>query len=138
MRIIKWIAKLWDLLTGRSAYHNWALRHVNDWADTVKKFLSGYQLQGGPGVDFLIENFTEANVDLISMAYKGNSLIKTASKIRGGQVSPLLVKVVDEIENTRRALMNPALRSTVLPEVVSRLRLSFQKLQEKLSTIESI
>lgn len=138
MGILKCIARLWDLLTGKSAYHNWALRHVNDWAETVRKFLSEYQLHSSSGADLLIENSRKANIDLIAMAYKGNSLIKTAAKIRGAPVSPLLVKVVDEIENTRRAVMNPSLRSSVLPEVVSRLQASFQKLQETLAAIEPI
>jgi len=135
---LKIIAGLWDSLTGRSAYHNWALRHINDWAETVSKFLDEYGLDSGSGADFLIENSTRANVDLISMAYKGNALIKPADKIKGGQVLPLLVKAVDELENTRRALMNPSLRATVLPQVLSRLRESFQKLREKLAAIESI
>jgi len=137
-KILKFLVGLWDLLTGRRAYHNWALRNVNDWSDTVKKFLSGYRLDGVSGTDYLVEHLSTVNVDLISMAYKGNSLVKPAEKIKGGQVSPLLIKVVDEIENTRRALMNPALRSTTLPSVVSRLRVSFDKLREKLSTIEPI
>jgi len=138
MKLLKLIARLWDLLTGKSAYHNWALRHTNDWADTVREFLSEYRLDGGSGTDLLIKSSARANIDLISMAYKGNSLVKPAAKIKGGQVSPLLVKVVDEIENTRRALMNPSLRSTVLPEVISRLRVSFQKLQETLFAKEHL
>jgi len=118
--------------------HNRALRNIRDWAATVQKFLSEYQLYGNSNIDFLLENNRKANFDLIAMAHKGNVLIKPASKIRDAQVSPLLTKVVDEIENMRRAMMSPTLRNTRLPEVVSRLRVSFEKLQKELSAIEYI
>jgi hypothetical protein len=127
-----------NLLTGRTRRHNRALRNIRDWAATVQKFLSEYQLYGNSNIGFLLENTRTANFDLTAMGHKGNVLIKPASKIRNTQVSPLLTRVVDEIENMRRALMSPTLRSTRLPEVVSRLRVSFEKLQEKLSAIEYI
>jgi hypothetical protein len=125
-------------LTGRSSRHNRALRNIRDWAATVQKFLSEYQLYGNSNIDFLLKNARRANFDLIAMAFKGNHLIKPALIIRDTQVSPLLTRVVDEIENMRRALMSPTLRSTRLPEIISRLRVSFEKLHEKLSAIEYI
>jgi hypothetical protein len=138
MGILRIIINLLNWLTGRSLRHNRALRHVRDWAATVQKFLSEYQLYGNSNIDFLLGNSRKANFDLIAMAHKGNILIKPASKIRNTRVSPLLTEVVDEIENMRRALMNPDIRGTRLPEVISRLRISFEKLQEKLSAIEYI
>lgn len=138
MSIIKVIINVLNSLTGRSSRHNRALRNIRDWVATVQKFLSEYQLYGNSNIDFLLKNTRKANFDLIAMAHKGNILIKPASKIRDAQVSPRLTKVVDEIENMRRALMSPTLRSTKLPEVISRFLVSFEKLQEKLSVIEYI
>jgi hypothetical protein len=138
MGILRIIINLLNWLTGRTRRHNRALRNIRDWAATVQKFLSEYQLYGNSNIDFLLKNNREANFDLIAMAHKGNVLIKPASKIRDAQVSPLLTKVVDEIDNMRRALMNLTSRGTRLPEIVSRLRVSFEKLQEKLSAIEYI
>jgi hypothetical protein len=132
------IINILNFLTGRTMRHNRALRNIRDWAATVQKFLSEYQLYGNSNIDFLLENNRKANFDLIAMAHKGNVLIKPASKIRDAQVSPLLTKVVDEIENMRRAMMSPTLRNTRLPEVISRLRVSFEKLQENLSAIKYI
>ena len=123
-------------LTGKNARHNRALRDVRDWADTVQKFLSDYQLRGGPDPGILTDNISQANFDLIAMSHKGNNLAAAATRISHARISPLLIQVIGEIENTRRALMNPTYRTTTLPEVVSRLCVSFEKLREKLSTIE--
>lgn len=138
MAIFKTIINVLNILTGRTVRHNRALRNIRDWAATVQKFLSEYQLYGNSNIDFLLENNRKANFDLIAMTHKGNDLIKPASKIRDAQVASLLTKVVDESENMRRALMSPNLRGTRLPEVVSRLLVSFEKLQEKLSATEYI
>jgi len=138
MGILRIIINLFYWLTGRTRRHNRALRYIRDWAATVQKFLSEYQLYSDANIDFLLENNRKANFDLIAMTHKGNDLIKPASKIKDAQVVSLLTKAVDEIENMRRALMSSGLRGTRLPEVVSRLRVSFEKLQEKLSAIEFI
>lgn len=137
-KIVKIIIDLWNFLTGRTSRHNRALRYTRDWAATVQKFLSDYRLLDSSDITFLIANNRQANFDLIAMTHKGNSLIKTASQIRGTQVSPLLTRVVDEIENMRRALISPTLRTQRLPEVVTRLRLSFENLREKLSPIDNM
>jgi hypothetical protein len=136
MRIFRLIIDLFNLLTGRTLRHNRALRNTRDWAATIQEFLSEYQLGGDSNISFLLENARKADFDLVAIAHKGNLLIKPVSRIVDKQVVPRLIEVVNEIENMRRALMSPALRSARLPEVVSRLRVSFEKLQEKLSVIE--
>jgi hypothetical protein len=135
-KIIRTIVVLWNFISGRSARHNRALRHVRDWSATVAKFISDYRLSAGADMAFLLENVRQANFDLIAMTHKGNGLIKPASRIRGAPISSLLTKVVDGIENMRRALMIPALRSQRLPEAVTRLRASWENLQEKLAPLE--
>jgi hypothetical protein len=110
-------------LTGRSARHNRALRDIRDWTATVKQFLNDYELYGSQDTGILL-------------SHKGGRLVPAAASISHAHVFPLLVKVIDEVENTRRTLMNPASRDIRLPEVVTGLCVSFEKLQEKLSEIE--
>lgn len=135
-KILRIIVDLWNFFTGRSARHNRALRHIRDWSATVPKFLADYRLSDSSEIAFLLENTRQANFDLIAMTHKGNELVKPASQVKGAQITPLLTRVVDEIENMRRALMSPALRAQRLPEVVSRLRAASEKLQEKLASVE--
>ncbi len=135
MRII---IDILNWFTGKSARHNRALRDVRDWADTVQKFLVDYQLQGGPDTGILADNISQANFDLIAMSHKGNNLAAAATRISHARISPLLIQVIGEIENTRRAMMNPSLRSTTLPEVVSRLCVSYEKLRGKISAIDNL
>jgi hypothetical protein len=123
-------------LTGRSARHNRALRDIRDWTATVKQFLNDYELYGSQDTGILLKNISQANFDLIAMSHKGGRLVPAAASISHAHVFPLLVKVIDEVENTRRTLMNPASRDIRLPEVVTGLCVSFEKLQEKLSEIE--
>jgi hypothetical protein len=123
-------------LTGRSARHNRALRDIRDWTATVKEFLNSYELYGSQDTDALIKNISQANFDLIALSYKGGHLIPAAASISQANISPLLEKVIDDVDNTRRTLMNPAFRRTRLPEVVAGLCISFEKLQEELSEIE--
>jgi hypothetical protein len=132
------IIDILNWLSGKKARHNQALREVRDWADTVQKFLSDYNLPDSAGTGTLIENISQANFDLIALSHKGNNLAATANRISQARVSPLLIQVIGEVENTRRALMNPALRVTTLPDVVSRLCVSFEKLREKLVTIDNL
>jgi hypothetical protein len=133
---LKVITDILNWLTGRSARHNRALRNIREWAATVQKFLTEYQLYGSPDVNVLLKNLSQAKFDLIDMSHKGHPLAMAAARISHARVSPLLIRVIDEVDNTRRAMMNPSLRVTTLPEVVSRLRISFEKLQEKLSEID--
>jgi hypothetical protein len=136
MAILRVIIDLFNLLTGRTLRHNRALRNLRDWVATVREFLSEYRLGIDSNIGFLLENARQADFDLVALAHKGNLLVKPATRIRGKQVAPRLAEIVNEMENMRRALMSPALRSARLPEVLSRLRLSFEKLQEKLSAVE--
>jgi hypothetical protein len=132
------IIDILNWLTGKKARHNRALREVRDWTDTVQKFLSDYKLPDSAGTDTLIENISQANFDLIALSHKGNNLAATANRISRARVWPLLIQVIGEIENTRRALMNPTFRVTTLPDVVSRLCISFEKLRAKLATIDNL
>ncbi len=138
MDIFKKIVNVFNLLTGRTLRHNRALRNTRDWATTVQEFLSEYQLGDNLNISFLLKNPSQADFDLVTLAHNGNLLIKPALKIRDRQVLPHLIEVINDIVSMRRALMSPALRSTRLPEVVSRLCASYEKFQERLSAIEYI
>jgi hypothetical protein len=130
------IVVILNRLTGKTARHNRALRDVRDWTAGVQKFLNDYRLYGSPDMDTLLQNSSQANFDLIAMAYKGHNLTSEAASITRARITPLLVGVIDGVESMRRALLNPTSRRTRLPEVVSGLCVSFEKLQEKLSEID--
>jgi hypothetical protein len=130
------IVDILNRLTGKSARHNRALRDVREWAATVQKFLTDYGLYGSTDTATLLKNISQANFDLIAMSYKGNMLAAAADRISGARVSSHLIRVIGEIENTRRALMNPMLRRNTLPAVVAGLGKSFENLQKRLSTVD--
>ncbi len=130
------ICDFFNWLTGRTSRHNRALRATRDWAAGVQDFLSEYQLDKNSGIDFLLKNTHRADFDLVSLAHKGNLLVKPASKIGDEPLSLLLTAVISDIVDMRRALMSPALRSIRLPECVSRLLVSDARLRERLSAIE--
>jgi hypothetical protein len=133
---LKVIVVFLNWVTGKSARHNRALSDIRDWTAGVQKFLNDYRLYGSSDMDALIKNISQANFDLIAMSYRGNNLASAATRISHARISPLLLGVIDGVENTRRTLMNPTSRRTRLPEVVSGLCVSFEKLQEKLSQID--
>lgn len=126
------------VLTGISTQHNRALRDVRDWTTKVREFLSLYDLYGNYSLNSLSKNIGDVKFDLIDITHKGRPLIKVAKKIRGKQVSPLVVKLNDSVENLRRVLINPSLRAARLNEAVLGLRLSFEELQDALADIEYI
>jgi hypothetical protein len=133
---LKVLVVILNRLTGKSIRHNRALRDIRDWTATVQKFLNDYRLYGSWDMDTLLENISQANFDLINISYRGNNLASAATRISQARILPLLLSVIEGLENTRRTLMNPASRRTRLPEVVSGLCVSFEKLQEKLSQID--
>ncbi len=124
-------------LTGISTRHHKALRDAKDWARTVQRFLTMHNLYGSSNFDSLFENIGEAKVDLTTITHRARPLIKTATNIKGKQVSPLIVEIADDIESLRRALINPSLHDATLSKVILRLRMSFERLQEALSEIEN-
>ena len=126
----------WKVMTGISTQHNRALRDVKDWASAVHEFLSTYGLNGDYSHDSLSDNIGDMKFDLTAVAYKGRPLIKAAKKIRGKQISPLIVKLDESLENFRRVLVNPAMRANKLNEAVAGLRSSFEELQNALADIE--
>lgn len=132
------IPDILNWLTGKSARHNRALRDIRDWADTVEKFIADYKLRDSMDAGILAGNVSQANFDLIALSHKGNNLAAAANRISQPEISPLLIQVIGEIENTRRALMNPTFRTTTLPGVVSRLCVSFEKFQDRLSKIDNL
>ena len=123
-------------MTGVSTQHNRALRDVKDWATTVREFLSTYGLNGDYSPDSLSDNIGDMKFDLTAIAYKGRPLSKAAKKIRGKQISPMIVKLDESLENLRRVLVNPTMRANKLDEAVAGLRLSSEELQNALADIE--
>jgi hypothetical protein len=136
MSRLRILVDILNWLTGRSIRHNRALRDMQDWAVTVQEFLAGYTLCDSADMSVLLKDSSQANFDLTAMTHKGHLLEAAAARISRTSLAPLLVKVVDDIENTRRVLINPTSRDARLPVVVDALCTSFKKFQEKLSEID--
>ena len=123
--------------TGRNSRHNRALRDVTDLSVAIQEFMSRYNLQEESSkLNFIFENIGSAKFDLTTIAHRTRMIIKTAKDIKGKGISPLIEEVHSDLEDVRRALINPALGSTILSEVLSKLRESFKKLHDAISDIE--
>ena len=134
---LKGLLDTYNSLTGRSGRHNNALRDVTEWLATIQEFLKEYDLQEeGSNLDSILENIGKVKFELTTTKYRSSGIIKTASNIKGLKISPLISEIVDELEDFRRALINPALGHTILIKVISELRNSFEKLRDAISQIE--
>ena len=133
---MKAVSGMLNALTGASTRHNKALREVKDWAGIVQKFLTTYGLSGESDFSSLLGDVGDAKFDLTSIAYKSRPLVKTSSKIKGQDISPLVSGIHDSVEVLRIVLIDPTLQSENLSEAVTDLLSSFEKLQGALSGIE--
>lgn len=134
---LKVISNTFNSLTGRSGRHNKALRETNDLLDEIQGFYSNFKLQEeSPDLASLMENVGYAKFDLTNLTYHIRPIVETAKDIIGVKASPTMKQILNQIEDFRRALMNPALRRTQLRRVISELQESVADLQHKLSEIE--
>jgi len=124
-------------LTGRSGRHNKALRDVTEWLETIQKFTTEYNLQKeDPNLDSVLDNIGKAKFELTNIKYRAGGIIKTAPNIKGLKASPLINEIIDELDDFRRALINPSLGHTVLVRVIPELRNSLKNIQDAMSKIE--
>ena len=124
-------------LTGRRGRHNRALRDVTDWSAAIQEFLSRYNLQeGSSNFDSIFENIGEAKFDLTTITYRTREIVKTAKNVKGTGISPLIEGILGDLEDTRRALINPALASAILSKNIPKVCESFKKLRDAISDIE--
>ena len=134
---LKVISNTFNSLTGRSWRHNKALRETTDLLDEIQEFYSNYKLQeGNSDLKPLMENIGYAKFDLTNLTYHIRPMVGTAKDIIGVKVSPAMKQILSQIEDLRRALMDPALRRTQLREAISELHESVADVQHKLSEIE--
>lgn len=134
---LKGLLDTFNSLTGRSWRHNKALRDIAEWSATIQEFFTEYNLQEeGSNFDSILENIGEVKFDLTTITFRARGIIKTAQNIKGVNISPLINEIIDELEDVRRALINPALGRTILIKVIPELRNSFKKLQDAISEIE--
>jgi len=134
---LKVLSNTFNSLTGRSARHNRALRDITDLLAEIQRFYSIYNLQeGSPKFESLLAKIGYAKFDLTNLAYHTRPMIKTSKDIKGEKISPIIDEISNELEDLRRALMNPALRKTHLRKAISELHKSVTNLQDKLSKIE--
>jgi len=124
-------------LTGRRERHNRALRDVTDWSAAIQEFLSRYNLQeGSSNFDSIFENIGEVKFDLTTITYRTREIVKTAKNVKGTRISPLIEEILDDLEDTRRALINPALAGAILSKDIPKVYESLKKLQDAISDIE--
>ena len=137
MGIIDNLLYLFNSLTGRSGRHNRALRDVTEWSSTLQELLIEYNLyEEGSNLDTMSESLGKVQFELTSITHKARGIIKIANNIKGAKVTPLVIEITDEIENIRRALLNPALSAPNLNKALTELRSSLQKLNGLISIIE--
>jgi hypothetical protein len=126
-----------DSFTGRNRRHNRALRDVTEFSAAIQEFLARYDLpEESSRFDTLLKNVGLAKFDLTAIAYKGRILDKTAKRIKGTKISPLIKGIISDLENMRRALITPDLGSAVLGKVIPKLGQSLSELQDAISGIE--
>ena len=126
-----------NLFTGRSGRHNRALRDITDLATTIQEFLQRYHLQEeSPGFRFLSEDLGTVKVELTTITYHTHPLIKAAKSIMGTEVAPALEEVYNDLEEVRRALINPLRGNTNPGEALAKLHISFQELTNIISETE--
>ena len=130
------ISSVLNLLSGATARHNKALREVSDWARTILKFLTTFDLFDSNDVSLILENIGDAKFDLTSIAYKGRPMIDLSMKIKGYKIAPLVSEILDTVESLRRYLLNPELQSDRVNQGVINLRSSYEKLNGALAEIE--
>ena len=137
MGILESLLYTFDSLTGRGRRHNKALRDVTEWSSTIQEFFTEYNLnEEDSKFDSILENTGKVQFELIAITHKARGIIKTAQNIKGVKVSLLVNKILDELDNARRALINPALSHPNLIKAITELRSSFRKLKDTISEIE--
>jgi hypothetical protein len=131
------MGSIFNRMTGAAARHNRALDEIRDWAKTVEKFIVAYGLdEEGAGLAGLLDSRGDAKFDLTGIAFKGRGLVDRAKDVRDKRVAPLVAGIVENVEGTRRFLINPSLQRDRLDKSVADLCANFTALSEALEEIE--
>ena len=134
---LKAFSDTFNSLTGISGRHNRALRDTTEFLDGIQGFISNYALgEESNNLKPLLEKIGYAKFDLTNLAHHLRPMIKPARDIKGVQVSQIMEELLNDLENFRRALTDPALRQSQLQEIISELNESVASLQGKLAEIE--
>jgi hypothetical protein len=133
---MKSILNTFNLLSGITSRHNRALAEVKDWTESVKYFLTTYDLYGKPGFDTLLKKIGNAKFDLTSIAYNGRPMVARAKNIKVEGITKQVKDLVDNMESLRRYLMKPSIQSDRLAKGIRNLRSSFETLRDVLAKTE--
>lgn len=130
------ITGMFNVVTGASGRHNKALRDVEEWAASVQKFLTTYDLYGNSSYAVLLDNVGSAKFDLTGIAYNGRPLINTARKIKGTDMESVVSDVITGMENLRRLLIEPYKQEETVDDSVHYLRIAYEKLRDTISQLD--
>ena len=70
-----------------------------------------------------------------TITHRTRKTIKAAKNVKGTSILPLIEEILHNLEDIRRALINPALGSAVIMKLIPELCKSFGKLQDAISDI---
>ncbi len=136
MQIFQSLSDTFRRLTGIQGRNNRVLGTVKDWTETVDGFLKKYNLYENASSDVLLVNSGDVKFELTEIVYKGRLLITQAGKLQSKHISPMISAVIENGEDIRRYLINPALQKNRLEQAVQNFLLSMETLRNALDKIQ--
>jgi hypothetical protein len=123
--------------TMNNARHNRALRDLLDLQSSIEEFLAKYNLQETSS-DFrsVFENIGQARIDTTEIAHLAGTKIRIAKYVESKNLSPLLDKLHNDLEDLKRVLFTRTLSSDVLGKRLLTLHESFKNFLTAISQIE--
>jgi hypothetical protein len=132
---MKSILEIWNRLTGVTGRRIKALRHANDWAETVDVFIKAHGLQDDANVEKFMGKSGDIKFEITTLIYSGRVLTEQSSYLKNKQVVRIIEEIVETLESIRRYLFSPALQKDRLRKAITILPLAVAQLQKGLADI---
>ena len=124
------VKKSFNLITGKTSRQSKIFRSLSDWAATVYRFLTTYDLYGSHSLDTLLSKVGQAKFELVGITYTGRSIINQAKIFKGTNIPENVEVITEGAEAIRRYLIDPELRHEALSQAVINLRVDYENLHE--------
>ena len=123
--------------TMNNARYNRALRDLLDLQRSIEEFLTKYNLQE-TNSDFrsVFENIGQARIDTTEIAHLAGIKTRITKYVESKNLSPLLDKLHNDLEDLKRVLFTRTLSSDVLGKRLLTLHESFKNFLMAISQIE--